>query len=133
MKKIIVSVLLLIPLGLAAQEIKVAVVYASEVWAVMPEVDAYESEMATVKQQYEKTLKVMQDEFTRKYSDLQAQGDTLTENIRMLRLQEVQDISTRIENFGPMAQEDIQKTSEKLLAPIQEKIQKAINEVGEEN
>jgi len=133
MKKILLSMLLCLPFGLAAQEVKIAVVNTQTILNIMPEVSAMESEIATLGQQYEKQLKIMQDEYTRKYSDLTAQGDSLTENIRMLRLQEIQDIQTRMENFAPQAREHMQKKQEELLQPIQEKIQKAIKEVGEEN
>jgi len=133
MKKIFVTILLLIPLGLAAQELKIAIVNTNDIMLVMPEISAYENDMATLRQQYEKELKLMQDEYNRKYSDLMAQGDSLTENIRVLRMQEIQDIATRMENFSPMAQENIQKKHEELMKPIQEKIMKAINEVGDEN
>lgn len=118
---------------MAAQEVKIAVVQTQAVFNIMPEVSAMESEMATIQQQYQSQFKVMQDEYTRKYSELSAQGDTLNENIRMLRLQEIQDIQQRLENFAPMAQEQIKKKQDELLAPIESKIQKAIKEVGEEN
>ncbi|MDR3308597.1 MAG: OmpH family outer membrane protein [Tannerella sp.] len=133
MKKFIVFIMLLLPLGMVAQEVKIAVVKTNEIFNIMPEVADMESKMAAHKQQYQQTQKVMQDEYTRKYADLTAQGDTLNVNIRNMRLQEIQDIATRLENFVPMATEDLEKKQEELLAPIQEKVQKAINEVGEEN
>ncbi|MDR1813495.1 MAG: OmpH family outer membrane protein [Tannerella sp.] len=133
MKKFIVPMLLILPLWLSAQEIKIAVVNAQAVMNAMPEVSDMESQLATLQQQFQKEAKIMEDEYNRKYSDLQAQGDSLTENIRILRLQEIQDIATRMENFAPMAREQITKKQDELLAPIQEKIMKAIKEVGEEN
>ncbi len=133
MKKIIVSILLLLPLGVMAQNMKIAVVNTQEVFNVMPEVSTLENEVVTMTKQYEDELKVMQDEYNRKYSELTAQGDTLTENIKKLRLQEIQDIEARIGNFVPMAQEAIQKKREELIIPIQEKINKAIKAVGDEN
>jgi outer membrane protein len=133
MKKIIVLMLLVLPLGMKAQEVKIAVVNTQSIMNLMPEVSALESELATMAQQYEKELKIMNDEYARKYAELQSQSDSLTENIRILRLQELNDIQTRAENFAPQARENMQKKQESGLAPIQEKIQKAIKEVGEEN
>jgi len=133
MKKIIVLMLLVLPLGMKAQEVKIAVVNTQSIMNLMPEVSALESELATMAQQYEKELKIMNDEYARKYAELQSQSDSLTENIRILRLQELNDIRTRAENFAPQARENMQKKQESGLAPIQEKIQKAIKEVGEEN
>ena len=133
MKKIIVLMLLLLPLGLMAQELKIAVVNTNEVMLAMPEAAEYESEMAKLRQQYEQEARTMEETFQRKYQDYIAQADSLTENIRVLRMQEVQDIRNRLETFVPMAEEEIQKKSESLLTPIRDKVQKAINSVGEEN
>jgi outer membrane protein len=133
MKKIILSILMFIPLGIMAQEQKIAVVNTQSVFLAMPEIPSLESEMANTRKQYETEMKMMQDDYSRKTSDLIAQGDSLTENIKTLRLQELQDIQTRLENFAPMANEQVAKKQRELIAPIEEKIQKAIKEVGAEN
>jgi len=133
MKKFIVSMLLLLPLCLVAQEIKIAIVNTGEIINIMPETSALESEIATLSQQYQNEMKAMEDEYNRKYEDLVAQSDSLTDNIRQLRVQEIEGIRSRLENFVPMAQETIQKKQEVLFAPIQEKLMKAIDSVGEEN
>ena len=133
MKKIIVSMLLLLPLGLVAQEIKIATVDQSEIYNLMPELSAMENDIATMSKQYDDMLKSMHDEYTRKFSDLTAQGDTLTENIRIIRVQEIEDLRARIENLATSAQEEVKKKQESLFIPIQDKLIKAINSVGEEN
>jgi outer membrane protein len=125
--------LMFIPLGINAQEIKIAIVNTQTVFMAMPEISALETELANQKKQYESELKILQDDYNRKTSDLTSQGDTLTENIKMHRLQDIQDLHTRIENFVAMAQETITKKQQELIAPIQEKIQKAIKDVGVEN
>jgi outer membrane protein len=133
MKKIFVLMLLVLAMGLQAQEIKIAVVNTQKIMTAMPDISEVESQLATMGQQYEKELKAMNDEYTRKYAELQSQSDSLTDNIRMMRLQELNDIQARAENFAPQARDHMQKKQEELMAPIREKIQKAIKEVGEEN
>ncbi|MDR2775091.1 MAG: OmpH family outer membrane protein [Tannerella sp.] len=133
MKNLIVSVLLLLPLGLAAQEMKIAVVNTQEVFNLLPELSEVEKEMATYAKQYQDAMTTMEEEYNRKYSDLTSKGDSLTENIKMLRIQEIEGMRTRMENFVPMAREEIDKKQNELLAPLHEKMQKAIQEVGEEN
>jgi len=133
MKKFIVSILLLLPLGLIAQEVKIAVVNTQDIFNIMPEVSELESETASLAEQYDKEYKIMEDEYNRKFADLTAQGDSLSENIRTLRIQEIQSIQERIETFVPMARAAMEKRQEELMVPIREKIQKAIDEVGEEN
>ena len=98
----------------------------------MPEVAAMEKQMADLNEKYKVELKQMQDEYQKKYSDFVAQQDSLTENIKLRRMQEIQDIQGRMDNFVQVAQQDVQKKQQELLMPIQQKLQDAIHKVGEE-
>jgi len=133
MKKFIVMIMLLLPLGLVAQEIKIAYVNAGEVINAMPEVSAMETELAALKAQYQNYLKNLYDDYTQKNTDLIAQQDSLTENILKMRVQEIQDLRDRIENYQQMAEQEQQDKYEKLYTPIIEKFQKAVEQVGDEN
>ena len=125
--------LLLLPLGLIAQEMKIAIVNTTEIFSLLPETDAVENELAKLGQQYQREAQLMDDEYARKVSDLTAQNDSLTDNIRKLRVQEIDDLRGRLENFIASAQENINKKQEELFAPLRDKVQKAIDSVGEEN
>ena len=120
MKKLIVLLLMILPLGAIAQEVKIAFVKTQEVFMAMPE------------EKYRVELKQMQDEYQKKYSDFVAQQDSLTENIKLRRMQEIQDIQERMDNFVQVAQQDVQKKQQELLQPIQQKLHEAIQKVGEE-
>ena len=133
MKKIILSLMLLLPLSMIAQEIKIAIVNQNDVFNAMPEATAMENEMSILMQKWNAELQSMENDFNRKYGELIAQQDSLSENIRMMRVQEIEDMRTRMENLVQVAQQDRDKKYEELLTPIQEKMQKAIDEVGEEN
>ena len=132
MKKIIVSLLMLLPLGLVAQDLKIAVVNTNEILATMPEAIEMQRQLQSIAAQYQEEFKTLEEDFNRKYNDFMAQGDTLNENIRMRRLQDVQEMQAKLENFYPSAQEELAKKQEELLTPIRTKVQKAISEVGEE-
>ena len=123
---------MLLPLGVFAQEVKIAYVNTQDVFMAMPEVSAMEKTMADVNEGYKKELKTMQDEYQTKYSAFFSQQDSLSENIKLRRMQEIQDIQARIDNFVQVAQQDVQKKQQELLMPIQEKLQKAIKDVGAE-
>ena len=131
MKKLIVLLLMILPLGAIAQEVKIAFVKTQEVFMAMPEVSGMEKQMADLNEKYRVELKQMQDEYQKKYSDFVAQQDSLTENIK-LRMQEIQDIQERMDNFVQVAQQDVQKKQQELLQPIQQKLHEAIQKVGEE-
>ena len=132
MKKLIVLLLMILPLGAIAQEVKIAfcknskrcLCYAGGIW--------YGKQMADLNEKYRVELKQMQDEYQKKYSDFVAQQDSLTENIKLRRMQEIQDIQERMDNFVQVAQQDVQKKQQELLQPIQQKLHEAIQKVGEE-
>ena len=132
MKKLIVLLLMILPLGAIAQEVKIAFVKTQEVFMAMPEVSGMEKQMADLNEKYRGELKQMQDEYQKKYSDFVAQQDSLTENIKLRRMQEIQDIQERMDNFVQVAQQDVQKKQQELLQPIQQKLHEAIQKVGEE-
>ena len=131
MKKLIVLIFMLLPLGVFAQD-KIAIVNTADIFNIMPEVSAVEKQLATLNEQYEKEFKTMQDEYTKKYSEYMSQQDSLTENIKLRRQQEIQDLETRIQNFVPVAQQEMQKKQQERYAPIQQKMQDAIKAVGDE-
>ena len=134
MKKLIGFALLMmiLPLGAIAQEVKIAFVKTQEVFMAMPEVNEMEKKMADLNEKYRVELKRMQDEYQKKYSDFIAQQDSLTENIKLRRMQEIQDIQTRMDNVVQLGQQDVQKQQQELLTPIQQKLQDAIKAVGDE-
>ncbi len=131
MKKLVVLIFMLLPLGVFAQD-KIAIVKTTDIFNAMPEVSSVEKKLAELNEQYEKEFKTMQDEYTKKYSEYMSQQDSLTENIKLRRQQEIQDLETRIQNFVPIAQQEIQKKQQELYAPIQQKMQDAIKAVGDE-
>ena len=131
MKKFIILLFIILPLGLMAQE-KMAYVNAGEVFSKMPENSKIENELVALQEKYTAELKIMQDEYTRKTSDYIAQQDSLTENIKVRRMQEIEEIRARTENFVTVAQQDMEKKRQELWMPVQEKIQKAIKDVGDE-
>ena len=132
MKKLIVFLMMVLPLGAFAQDVKIAFVNTQEVITAMPELAAMEKQMTEINENYKKELKQMQDEYQKKYSDYIAQQDSLTENIKLRRMQEIQDIQERINNFLQVAEQDVQKKQQELFTPIQQKVQTTIKAVDDE-
>lgn len=132
MKKLIILLFLILPLGAFAQEVKIAFVNTQEVFMAMPEVSSMETQMADLNEKYKVELKNMQDEYTNKYTAYISQQDSLTENIKLRRMSEIEDIRERMDNFVQVAQQDVQKKQQELMMPIQQKLQEAIRAVGNE-
>ena len=132
MKKLIIFLLMIRPLGVFAQEAKVAIVNSQEIMMAMPEITAMQETMKQMNDKYAGEMKTMEDEFQKKYTDYIAQQDSMTENIKLRRTQELEDIRQRVENFTQVAQQDMNKKQQELLAPIQDKLRNAIKAVGDE-
>lgn len=131
MKKLIIFLLMMFP-GVFAQESKIAIVNTQEVIQAMPEFATMQKQMADMEAKYKNEMQVMQDEYNKKYSDFVAQQDSLTENIKMRRMQELQDMEQRTQNFIQISQQDFQKKQGELFTPIQDKLKNAIKAVGDE-
>ena len=129
MKKIIISLLLIAPMALSAQ--KFGHINTQELFAQMPEVNQVKLKMDTINSQYENQLASMNEEIQRKYQDYQAQEATMADAIKQIRQQELQEMNQRIQLFYQTAEQDIQKKQQELLAPVHEKMTKAIQAVGE--
>ena len=134
MKKLIALLLMILPFAgvVSAQEAKIAFVNTQEVFMAMPEVADMQKKLDELNAKYKKELETMQSEFQKKYSDFVAQQDSLTENIKVRRMQDIQDMQQRMDNFVQVAQQDVTKQQQDLITPIQQKISDAIKAVGAE-
>lgn len=133
MKKLIILLMVLLPLGVVAQELKMAHVNYNSVLSALPEIPGVEKALSDLREMYDKELKTMNDEYTKKYEEFVRQQDELTENIKLRRMQEIQDLQERMENVVNVATQDIQQKQQELIQPLHEKVTKAIQQVAEEN
>ncbi len=129
MKKIIITIMLALPILANAQ--KFGHINTQELFTQMPEVAQVRAQMDTINAQYESQLAMMQEEFQKKVQDYQAQEATMAEAIKQIRQQELQEMQQRIQLFYQTAEQDIQKKQQELLAPVHEKMAKAIKAIGE--
>jgi len=128
MKKII-TIMLALPMLASAQ--KFGHINTQELFAQMPEVAQVKLKMDTINAQYESQLTSMQEEFQKKLQDYQSQEATMADAVKQIRQQELQEMQQRIQLFYQTAEQDIQKKQQELLAPVHEKMSKAIKAVGE--
>jgi outer membrane protein len=131
MKKFLtLTVCALMGLSVSAQQ-KFGNINMGEVFESMPEKAQVQKELEELGAKYESELTKMGDEYQKKVSDYLAEQDKLEKNIAEARAQEIDQLQQRIQNFREMAQKDIQQQQQTKVAPIIEKINKAIQAVGE--
>lgn len=129
MKKIIIAMLLILPMAVSAQ--KFGHVNTQELFSQMPEVNQVKLKMDTIQNQYEMQLASMNEEFQKKMQDYQSQESTMADAVKQIRQQELQEMNQRIQLFYQTAEQDIQRKQQELLAPVHEKMTKAIKAVGD--
>jgi len=133
-KKIVLFALVMFPVMAFAQESqKIAYVNSADVITSMPEYKQMQDSLKRSEAEFQNELQSMSDEYTKKLSEYVSQQDTLNESIKLRRQQDIENLRQRAENFQQYAAQTQDETQQKLFAPIQEKFQKTINDVGKEN
>ncbi len=112
---------------------KVAVINTQEILQLMPEYDSASIAMQEKYAQMEQQLQMMMEELQNKQTDLERQQDSLTPMWKSMRMQEIKDLQSRIQQFQTGAQQELTDFQNKLIADILEKIQVVVEEVAKEN
>lgn len=129
LKKLIVALMLIIPMGLCAQQ-KFGHVNSSAIIPLMPEYTAAQTELQTLEKQYADELKLMNDELTKKSEEFEAQKATLPANIAERRQTEMQELYNRMMQYNQEGQQHLEKASVEKMGAIRDKLTAAIKEVG---
>lgn len=139
MKKIIlISTLIILPLffakDLAAQTAQqIAFINSNELLEAMPEKVKASNQLIDLNNKYKEEMKVMQNDYNKKYSDFISYQTSMAENIRLRRMQELYELERQINDFMKVAQEDIQNQEKALIEPLRQRLKDAIYQVGIEN
>lgn len=131
-KKIALFLIALLPVGLMAQDLKLAHVNSQEIISLMPERADIEKKLNDVSKSNEDYMLKMREEYNKKVKEFVDGQNTMAEPIKNALQTEIQDIDQRINTFKQAAQEDMQKQYESLTAPMYDKLKKAISDVSAE-
>lgn len=141
MKRIILislfCMLAIVPLTkLAAQDtqpLKIGYVNTTELLESLPEKKEASAALEDLNKKYKDELALMQNDYNKKYSDFITYQNSMGENIKLRRMQELTELEKSINNFIKVAQSDVESHERQLLEPLREILKKAIGEVGLEN
>jgi len=129
LKKLILALMLVIPMGMFAQQ-KFGHVNSAAIVPLMPEYTTAQNELQSLRKQYEDEIKRMEDELTKKSEEFESQRATLPANIAERREKELQDLYNRMNEYFQAGQQHMAKASDEKMAAITEKLKNAIKEVG---
>lgn len=128
MKKLILILALAMPMLVSAQ--KYAHINTQDLFAQMPELKDVQDRLDSLNKQYETLLMTMRDEFQKKYQEYQQKQNTMTDAIRQIQEEELASMNQRLQTTYETAQQDVQKKQQEWIAPIHERMAKAIQSVG---
>ncbi len=128
---LILSVAVLISVAGFSQKMKFGHVNTTSVFESMPERETAKNEIEKFARQLEEQLQMLNVELEEKYNNYLENAESLAPSVRQNKEKELADLQQRIQNFQASAQSDLQLKEQELIEPIYDKIQNAINEVGE--
>lgn len=121
---------MLAPLTVFAQ--KFGHVNSENIIKVMPEWQQAQTDLQNLQKQFEDDLKRLEDEFTKKSEEYNAQQATLPDQIKERREKELQDLYTRMQQYYQESRTKLDQAGMEKQQAINEKILKAIKEIGAE-
>jgi outer membrane protein len=134
MKKIAAIFALAITMCTAAmaQTQKIGYINSKDILALMPEMKKAEADLQTYGKQFKDQYESMQKEGEKKVAEYQANAKTMTDAVRTVKENELQDLQKRMAAFEQTTQEKMEAKQNEILKPIYDKVTKAINDVAKE-
>lgn len=134
MKKLfLAAALCVITLAANAQTFKFGNIDMNAIFEAMPERAQIQKEMEELQAQFETELTKLSEEYQSKVSKFLEEQESLEKTIAEARAQEIQQLQDRITQFRDTAARSLQAQQQQKVTPIIEKINKAVQAVGEKN
>ena len=130
LKRIAFILLLIAPMSVFAQ--KFGHIKTQDILAVMPEYTKAQTDIETMRQQWASEIKVVEDDFQKKFTAFQQEQANLPKNILERRQKDLQDLHERGMQMQQDAQQELEKSWLSMIEPIAKKIDGAIKAVGQE-
>lgn len=130
LRRLLIAILIALPFSVFAQ--KFAIIDTQSLMESMPELKTANEQLEAANKKYAEEFKMLQEEFRKKYEEFQALDPSTLQTIKDRRMQEMQELDNKIQQFQATASQDLQRQQQQLMAPIQEKVMQAVQAVGAE-
>lgn len=111
-------------------QVIVAYINSAELIDAVPEKLAASQKLLSLSDSYKEELKLLQNEYNKKYSDYITYQGSLAENIKLRRMQELTTLENQMQQFVELAQKDIEEQEDIMLEPIKKRISDVVREIG---
>ncbi|MDE5801160.1 MAG: OmpH family outer membrane protein [Paramuribaculum sp.] len=129
-KKLVLACLIALPAMAFAQ--KFGYVDTQNLLANLPAMKEVQTQLEATTAKYEAEFNNLRTELEKKYSEFQQMEESTPQAIKERRVQEINELEQKAQQFRTTAAQDIQAQQEKLMAPIQQQVMTAIQSVGSE-
>jgi outer membrane protein len=132
-KAVLMAGIILAGQGAVAQNLKFGHINSTELIQSMPEFDSAQVKLEKLRKDLVSHLDMMSAEFSGKYDEYVKNSKNLSEIVRQIKEQELNDMNRRIQDFQSAIQSQLQEKQSEFFQPVYEKAEKAINDTGREN
>lgn len=129
MKKTFLILGILLSFSVLATAQKTAYVHRDSVLRMMPEMKQAQQEINSFLQQAQQQISEMQTEYNQKVQEFNNSKDTLSDFIKQSKLQDINDLQKKIQQFQANAQTEYMNKQKTLILPIQKKFDEALEKV----
>ena len=126
MKKIFILLMLIVPMGMFAQQ-KFGYVNSTEIIQVMPEFEKAQKELKELEKMYTDEFNAMRTELEKKGTEFEKlQQDSVPENILKRRYEELMQLQERLQQYGQEVTANLQQAEQEEMIAIQKALRDAL-------
>lgn len=131
-RRLLIAILIALPISVFAQ--KFGVVDAGALLSAMPEYNQMQTTLEESSKKYQEEYAKLEEEMNKKYTEYQnlEKDPNALPTIKESRIQELQELQQKIQQFSNIASQDLQRQQQQLMAPVEQKLMDAIKAVGQE-
>jgi outer membrane protein len=130
LKVAIITFCILIAGNFAKAQSKLGYVNFDDLVRLLPEYKTAQTASEAYQKQFVDQLTVMNNEYTAKAKDYQAQQATMTDAVRTAKQTELADMQKRIQDYNTNAQQQVEAKGNELLKPLADKVKDAVTAVA---
>lgn len=101
-----------------------------EIVIAMPETKEAQTNIEAFQKDLIATYETMQVDYNNKVADLQKNEATLTDSMKQLKYNELQDLANRMQQFQESASREMQNKQAEVMEPIYKKVEEAVNKIA---
>ncbi|MFZ6050421.1 OmpH/Skp family outer membrane protein [Halocola ammonii] len=133
MKKVLITLVLIAATTVVGFAQKLGHINSTELLEMMPGRDSIEQKIEMNAQQMEQALADMKAEYDKKVAEFQEQSANWSESVTQSKYNSIMSLEREMQQFNVNANKELQKTEQKLIQPLIEQAQAAIDKVAEDN